>query len=157
MDKQNHPVWDLVCMNSHDLDLIREQHDWLTSRKNSRPEAVAAKNAFALFHIPLRQFEDLWMRKAANGARFERAAFEEEDGSSLAHLKAFGTIRACFCGHDHINHYSCRTEGIDWVYRRGTHSQGREANHGQPRDRRLFVGIGARRWDALEGVTRASN
>ena len=118
--RDGRPVWDLICMNSHDLGLIKQQHDWLTQLQGTRDPERVARNAFALFHIPLRQMESLWNEGQGCGARFERAAHEEENGSTLSLIQAFGSIRACFCGHDHINDYAVRAGDIDLVYGRAT-------------------------------------
>lgn len=151
VDSEDRPVWDLICMNSHDRGLIKEQHDWLDALAKSRPGTAAAKNAFALFHIPVKQFEDRWLDGSACGARFERVAYEDEAGSSLAHLRALGTVRACFCGHDHINDYSCRAEGMDLVYGRATGHSGYGAAR-IPKGAKLITvncETGAYAWESL--------
>ena len=53
----------------------------------------------------------------------EDVCMEQEDGSSLAVLKAAG-VRACFCGHDHQNDYSGAADGVELVYGRVSRAGG---------------------------------
>ncbi|HNT88577.1 MAG TPA: metallophosphoesterase, partial [Candidatus Hydrogenedentes bacterium] len=118
-DRSGAPVWDLVCLNSNDLGLGQDQHAWLDAVAATEAAPVAP-HAFALFHIPLKQYDDLWNGGCASGVRFESVAFEEEDGSTFGLLKDLEVVRACFCGHDHINDFSCCLDGVDLVYGRAT-------------------------------------
>lgn len=119
-DSSGNPAWDLVCLNSNDQGLGAAQHAWLDGLRARQAAQPGAKNAFALFHIPLRQMDDLWQEKQASGVKFESVAYRQEDRSTFAYLRDLRTVRACFCGHDHINDYSCRLEGMDLVYGRAT-------------------------------------
>lgn len=127
-DQSGKPLWDLICLNSNEYGLGDEQHAWLNTLHEARRSQFAAPNAFALFHIPLKQYDDLWQCGKAFGVRFESIAFENEDGTSLDALQSLGTVRACFCGHDHINDFSCRLHEIDLVYGRATGHAGYGSN-----------------------------
>jgi 3',5'-cyclic AMP phosphodiesterase CpdA len=76
------------------------------SASNS-PNAPSAVPAVAFFHIPLREFKDLW--DDANTTKWgecrEPVCYEEDTGQAFAAFLRQGNMRACFCGHDHYNNY----------------------------------------------------
>ncbi len=113
-------VWQIVCLNTHRDGLQHAQQQWLQ-------ELVKADSApvprFAFFHIPLKQYDDIWKNGTALGMKGEDVCMEKEDGSSLAVLKAAG-VRACFCGHDHQNDYSGVADGVELVYGRVSRAGG---------------------------------
>ena len=93
------------------------------------PQGDGPIPAFVLFHIPVRQYDLIWQNGSASGIKMETVCSEQEDGSSLELLRSFGNVRACFCGHDHVNdYYSAILDGIELVYGRATGygSYGRE-------------------------------
>lgn len=116
-DATQKPVWRLVCLNSSSQGLQAEQIDWVSAlaSADSSPEGT-----FAVFHIPLKQYNDLWNKKQAAGIKLERVACELEHGAALAALKQLKGLKACICGHDHINDYSGICEGVDLIYGRAT-------------------------------------
>lgn len=127
-DRAGKPCWDLICLNSNERGLGEAQHAWLASLREARLQQPVRPGAFALFHIPLKQYEDLWHAGTASGVCFEKIAHRNEDGVTLGFLQSLGTVRACFCGHDHINDFSCRFENMDLVYGRATGHAGYGAN-----------------------------
>lgn len=116
MDEKGRRVWQLVCLNTTRDGLAKEQQQWLETLRKADPQPVPR---VAFFHIPLKQYEDIWENGAASGIFGESVCKEKEDGSSLAFLKALD-VKACFCGHDHVNDYSGRADGIELVYGRAT-------------------------------------
>lgn len=106
-------VAELLCLNTMAVGMMQAQRDWLVAL----PPAAAPRLAF--FHIPLKQYADVWENGAATGIIGENPCIEEEDGTSLACLKNAG-VRACFCGHDHVNDYSGVMDGVELVYGRAT-------------------------------------
>ncbi len=75
--------------------------------------------AVTIFHIPLREFQELWDDAGIQkvGERREKVSFEEDDGSPYRAFVRAGNIKAVFCGHDHFNNYWGRTkEGIVLSY-----------------------------------------
>ncbi|MBN8246593.1 MAG: hypothetical protein J0L84_04035 [Verrucomicrobia bacterium] len=50
----------------------------------------------------------------------EEVCFERESGTALPVLAESRTIRATFCGHDHVNDYAVRGRDMDLVYGRAT-------------------------------------
>ena len=117
--KDGEPLWDIICLNSTDLGLQPQQQAWLKAEQARRAETPGAKHLFGAFHIPLKQYDDIWTGHEASGVKFENVCFEEEDGSSLASIKSLG-VNACFVGHDHVNDYSGLVDGLDLVYGRAT-------------------------------------
>lgn len=74
---------------------------WYTSSSPSGSPAVA------FFHIPLRQYKDLWDDATVCkwGECREPVCFEEDTGQAYEIFRQQGNMRACFCGHDHYNNY----------------------------------------------------
>jgi len=113
-------VWDLICLNSVKLGLGEAQRAYLRDLAAARANpASPTPPSFALFHIPLRQYQDIWDSGAAAGIKKESVAHHDEDGSTLPLLKELG-LRACFCGHDHVNDYAASLDGVELVYGRAT-------------------------------------
>ncbi len=119
-DKEHKRVWQMVCLNSHRDGLQQAQRQWLQDLLKTDPVPVPR---FAFFHIPLRQYDDIWKNGTALGMKGEDVCMEKEDGSALAVLKAAG-VRACFCGHDHQNDYSGMADGVELVYGRVSRAGG---------------------------------
>lgn len=63
--------------------------------------------AISIFHIPLKQYQELWNDKNLEkfGECKEKVCFEEDDGSVYDTFVKRGEIEATFCGHDHYNNY----------------------------------------------------
>jgi len=118
-DKDGNPCWDLVCMNSMNGGLLQQQRDWLKAlpAQDYRPKA---KNAFAIVHIPVKQYTEIWANENTGGVFLEEVCSWEEDGSTLPLIDALGTVRAYFCGHDHVNDYKGTWGGIELNYGRST-------------------------------------
>jgi 3',5'-cyclic AMP phosphodiesterase CpdA len=118
-DKTGAPLWDLVCLNSTELGVQAAQQSWLAGLSAETPPRRAA-HAFAVFHIPLAQYATVWDEAGTSGICLEAVCAEKEDGSTLAALQQKGNIRACFCGHDHVNDYHGMAGGIELHYGRAT-------------------------------------
>ncbi|MBI5093033.1 MAG: metallophosphoesterase [Candidatus Hydrogenedentes bacterium] len=113
-------VCQLVCLNSECDGLGASQQAWMKTladdtAKAGRPQPLRV----AFFHIPIKQYAEIWDKHAASGLKGENCCIEKEDGSSLAYLKMLG-VRACFCGHDHVNNYSGISDGVELVYGRAS-------------------------------------
>ena len=118
-NRHNQPVWQLICLNSHQNGLRIDA---------GLQQALAASNeasvpCFAFFHIPVKQYKEIWDNGAATGVLAEQPCTEQEDGSALPILKSLG-VRACFCGHDHVNDYSGIADGVELVYGRASGAGG---------------------------------
>lgn len=111
--KRDKTLWQLLCVNTGEDGFLEEQRQWV----RSLPPASVPRLAF--FHIPLKQYADVWNNGTASGVIGENPCIEKEDGGALPVLKEAG-VRACFCGHDHVNDYSGMCDGIELVYGRAT-------------------------------------
>ena len=107
------PVWQLACLNSNDEGLGPAQRAWL---KDEAPKLLSPVPTVALAHIPIKQQADAWAAKQAAGIKLENVSHEDEDGSTLAAIKAACDVRAFFCGHDHVNDYTVTVDGVELVY-----------------------------------------
>ena len=105
---------ELLCLNTTNQGVQAAQEKWLAKQKPS-PSPV-----LCFLHIPLLQYDTVWQKKLAKGIFKEAVCTYGEDGSALAQLKKFGDVRACFCGHDHVNDYGGTWSGIEMVYGRAT-------------------------------------
>ena len=120
VDRRDRRVCQLVCLNSLNDGLGKEQQDWM--RKLAEDTAKAGDPQplrYAFFHIPIKQYAEIWDNGVASGIKGETCCTGDEQGASLAVLKSLG-VRACFCGHDHVNNYSGLSDGVDLVYGRAT-------------------------------------
>lgn len=120
-DRSGKPVWELLCLNTHRLGLVGTASDWLTAlgqaRRNKRHNPTPA---FAMFHIPLLQYEHLRTSGGMAGVTMEGVCYETEKGGALKQLSAVTTVRATFCGHDHTNDYFGIVDGVELVYGRSS-------------------------------------
>ena len=107
-------IWELLCLNSGERGIADEQRKWLRER-----QAKASTPSFAVMHIPLKQYDDVWQQALASGIKHEDVASRDEDASTLPLLKELG-VRACLCGHDHINDYAGELDGVGLIYGRAT-------------------------------------
>lgn len=113
-------VWELICLNTHRHGLVGPSLDWLIALADSRRDAEPGTNAFAMFHIPIKAYADREGRETFAGITLEPVSHEKEDGSAFDRLKKLKSVRACFCGHDHVNDYSIAVDGIEMVYGRAS-------------------------------------
>lgn len=108
--------WDLLCLNTTTQGIQSAQEDWLRQCQSlKRPD----RKALCFLHIPVLQYEEVWQSKRARGFQKEAVCTYGEDGSAFPLLGQLG-VKACFCGHDHVNDYGGRIEGIDCVYGRAS-------------------------------------
>jgi hypothetical protein len=148
-DRSGRPLWDLFCLNSMQIGLSQDQRDWLAQERERQRRRPSAAHAFAVFHIPLKQFDDAWT--VARGVRLEQVSHEGEDGSTLAYLQAMQTVRACLVGHDHVNDYATRAGGIDLIYGRAS-GYGGYGEHSLPKGAKLYrlnAETGAYHWTSV--------
>ena len=109
-------VWQLVCINTKQEGAGASQQQWLRALGEKSGNPVPR---FAFFHIPLKQYADVWTNGSATGIKIEAPCMEKEDGATLPILKSLG-VKACFAGHDHINDYAGVCDGVDLIYGRAT-------------------------------------
>ena len=115
------PRADLLFMNSSNIGLSDWQLAWFRATtlelKSKRKQPLPA---LAFFHIPVFEYKSLFQPGQNMGLQLEKVCNEEESGGALPELKKPETLRACFCGHDHLNDYVVRAGNLDLVYGRAT-------------------------------------
>lgn len=89
-----------------------DQIQWYRKISN-RINPGKTTRAISIFHIPLKQYQDLWNDPSLpkQGESKEKVCFEEDDGSVYDTFVKQGEIEATFCGHDHYNSYWGRYHG----------------------------------------------
>ncbi len=116
------PFASLLAFNTGDpqsgMKINESQGAWLQRQAYSDRLAGAAQPLLVMQHIPTVEFHDLYERSGAIGRRGERVCYELDRGEAFARWKESGRVRAVFCGHDHVNDYIGRQEGIALVYGR---------------------------------------
>jgi hypothetical protein len=122
-------LWDLICMNSSigggSTGLASIAQAWISELVQSRATIQHALHAFGFFHIPVPQYQTVWDAGLAPGVKYENVYSGNQNDSNAFNLfKNLETMRACFCGHDHVNDYGGMLEGIDLVYGRASGYQG---------------------------------
>ncbi|MBR5313771.1 MAG: metallophosphoesterase family protein [Clostridia bacterium] len=102
-------------------DYIRpEQIRWYTET-SEQMEAYngAAVPGLIVFHIPLQEYYNAWVNRAAlphTGEKREAVCASEINSGLFAALRGRGDVRAVVCGHDHINDYMAEYGGIKLCY-----------------------------------------
>ncbi len=106
------PAWQIYSFDSgseRDNKSIKpDQIDWFRNKADaSKKQFNKTIPAISIFHIPLKQYADLWHDSTLSkeGVLHERVCFEEDDGSVYEAFLEQGNIKACFVGHDHDNNY----------------------------------------------------
>lgn len=114
--RQERVALDLLFANSNREGLGA----WQLNGMGLALKARAATPALAFFHIPIRAYHTLYRAGVTPGIALETVCYEREDGGALAALQAGGRLRACFCGHDHVNDYAVRAGTLELAYGRAT-------------------------------------
>jgi len=113
---QHRPVLEIFCLNTHEAGIQEAERQWLVSMagpEKDRPYRMAA------FHIPIKQYAEVWENGTARGFIGEDVCFEQESGQSLDVLARCG-IRTVICGHDHVNDYEGVMQGVRLLYGRSS-------------------------------------
>jgi len=84
-----------------------------------RHESGPAAPGIAFFHIPLQQYDTAWNTLPCLGVKQERVCMQGRDTGMFDAFKRNG-VAAVYCGHDHVNDYSCELDGVTLAYGRGT-------------------------------------
>ncbi|MEJ6718730.1 MAG: metallophosphoesterase [Akkermansiaceae bacterium] len=105
---------ELLCLNTTTQGVQAAQEKWLAAQQPSTSPVLC------FLHIPLLEYDTVWQKKLAKGIFKEPVCTYGEDGSAISLLKKFGDVKACFCGHDHVNDFGGTWDGIEMVYGRAT-------------------------------------
>jgi 3',5'-cyclic AMP phosphodiesterase CpdA len=112
------PAWQFYVFDSGsepgNRSIKKDQQEWFKEQSlQSKHEFKKIIPAVAFFHIPLKQYIDLWNDSTLvkTGFLHEKVCLEEDDGSVYQAFLDQGNIIAVFCGHDHDNNYWGKYKG----------------------------------------------
>jgi 3',5'-cyclic AMP phosphodiesterase CpdA len=110
--------------NIHD-----DQIDWYQNNIKKISGEGALVPSLAFFHMPLIEYRDAWEKlKMGNtdevtyhcgtiGEINDHIGFSRrKKGNFFAKMLEFGSLKGCFCGHDHLNNISMTYKGIRLSY-----------------------------------------
>jgi hypothetical protein len=137
LKSQGDAVGELLGLTTTTQGVQEAQEAWL------RAQSPRGRASLCFLHIPLLQYATVWEAGKAHGLKEEAVCTYGEDGSALPLLQRLN-VRACFCGHDHVNDYSGQVSGVELVY-------GRATGHAGYGGDRLRKGGKLITWNALEG------
>ena len=134
----------------------RDQIGWYLERARMAREGNGGQPAPALafFHIPLREYQEVWDRGLCEGSKYESVGGPPINTGLFAALLEGGDVCGVFVGHDHVNDYAGDLMGIALCYGRGSgyNTYGRDGFKRGARVIRLREGVhGFETWFRLEG------
>lgn len=95
---------------------------WMRDVAKERDPGIPAA---CFYHVPNKEFHDLWDRGEGKGFQREAVCFEKDDGRVHAWLRdEVRTVKLCLVGHDHVNDYHGVVDGIRYEYGRKTWTGG---------------------------------
>ncbi|GMF22207.1 unnamed protein product [Phytophthora fragariaefolia] len=89
-----------------------------TGRADRHSSSDSVLPALMFFHIPLVEFS--YSGDACNGERNELVQSQGMNVRFLSALSEMNEVKAAFVGHDHLNEYCCRVDGVQLCYGGGT-------------------------------------
>ena len=110
---------EIFCLNSRDIGVDQPAKAFVERAASALDAQRERPLRLTAFHIPVKQYKDVWDNGTARGVIGEKVCLEREDGSAVPVLAAAG-IRTAICGHDHVNDYSGVIDGVDLIYGRAT-------------------------------------
>ena len=121
MNTDGKRVFELFCINTHRFGLIGTSLDWLKGTVEKRSASGETYPPALLFHhIPTKAYVDALKSASAAGVFLEPVTHNDEDGTAFPLIAALKTVRACFCGHDHVSDISGMMDGIELVFGRSS-------------------------------------
>lgn len=118
------PEWQVYAFDTGSAkgfkSIKEDQLTWFKSVADETQRACGGTvRAISMFHIPLRQYQELWDDASLpkKGESQEKVSFEEDDGNPYRAFVRLKNIEATFCGHDHDNNFWGKTrDGIILSY-----------------------------------------
>ncbi len=108
------------CYRGYDY-ITRRQIRWYERLSdNLEKEFHKIIPSIMFFHIPLQQQKQIGLSGHFHGSRNEMECTQSRDRGFLDSLKKMGNVTGVFCGHDHINDYRGKIDGITLGYGRST-------------------------------------
>ncbi len=114
---------EVFCLNTRHTGVDAEAREFTAKAAETLDNNGPRPLRLGAFHIPVKQYEDVWENGTARGVIGETVCFEQEEKAALPVLRDAG-IQAVFCGHDHVNDYSGVMDGVDLIFGRATGHNG---------------------------------
>ncbi len=115
------PALDLLCLNSNheglgpwQVNALRQLIDQVRSRSPGPGQALL------FHHIPMQELKTRFSVEAFRGLKMEDVASLQDQGRTFPVVRDAGFIRACFCGHNHVNDYTLQLDRVSLSYGRST-------------------------------------
>lgn len=130
---EDRPAWMLYHIDCHagqvyplangqtireDTVLFPAQLDWLKQTHTALQNRYGAVPSLLFDHVPLPEFDALWMFEGIYGERAEKVFHPPINCGLFSMLCDFGDFRGVFVGHDHRNSYHGTMFGILLAYGR---------------------------------------
>lgn len=143
--KNTKPIFNIYMMDSGDYALggygyiKKEQIEWYVDTFNKLKEKYEKTiPSLMFFHIPLRQQNEAWQNADHIGDRNENECVQQLDTGLFSELIKSKDVKAVFVGHDHINDYFGKVNGIILGYGRSTGYNG-YGKEGFNKGARIFI------------------
>ena len=114
------PALDLYLLNSSDAGLTTWQARSLTTMTAGVAARGLAVPALLFFHVPIQEFETRMTPGNFSGLKLEGVSHYSEHGETFPLIVGAKQIKACFCGHNHLNDYVVKTGPVDLNFGRST-------------------------------------
>lgn len=99
----------------------QSQIDWYRSESRKLTEqSNGPLPALAFFHIPTPEYQLIWDRTICYGSKHEGVGSPKHNSGFMHAIVDCGDVMGTFVGHDHINDYWGKYEGIRLCYGRAT-------------------------------------
>lgn len=116
------PAMDLWVLNSNQYGLQKWELDWYRRTWYTlREQRGKVLPSLGFFHIPIIEYKTMYDKEKIPGPFFEEQCIEKSDSSAYDCMKELN-LKACFCGHDHVNDYMIPSDngGPALIYGRAT-------------------------------------
>ncbi len=114
------PALNLFFLNSSDEGLTAWQAHALATMSARTAARSHAAPALLFFHVPIQEYGTRLTAGDFTGLKLEPVSHYQEHGEMFPFIVGATTIRACFCGHNHLNDYVVKTGAVDLNFGRST-------------------------------------
>ncbi len=145
--KSDLPAFNIYMMDSGEYSHDLQTYEWMKESqiawyKDTSAQLKANYNelipALMFFHIPLPEWKTLWKSGAAKGNRNEEECTSAVNSGLFDALVKTGDVKGVFVGHDHVNDYVGKLQGIILGYSRSI-GYGTYGKEGFSRGGRVFL------------------
>ncbi|MGD0537331.1 MAG: metallophosphoesterase [Verrucomicrobiota bacterium] len=114
------PALDLFLLNSSDVGLTAWQARALAGMTAQVAARGPAVPALLFFHVPIQEYETRLTAGNFSGLKLEGVSHYNEHGDTFPTIVGAKQIKACFCGHNHLNDFVLKTGPVDLNFGRST-------------------------------------